>query len=100
MIIRITLKGVPQFQDHFFVERLPDNLKAYWKPIWREATWIDAAGRPAKLNGAQNLAETAKTDSSLDPILLIVSPTFIAVFGKVGVTITSTSRIASLRKDF
>jgi len=52
------------------------------------------------LKGAQNLAESAKTVSSFEPILLTVSPAFIAVLGKVGVTITSTSRIASLSEAF
>jgi len=61
--------------------------------------WMPREGL-AILKGAQNLAKTSKTVSSFEPILLTDSPTFIAVFGKVGVTITSTSCILSLRVDF
>ena len=49
------------------------------------------------LKGAQNLAETAKTNSSRAPIREVVWPIFSAVVGCVGVTRTSTSLMACLK---
>src|SRR5262249_18714303 len=59
----------------------------------------EAAGRPERFSGAQNRADTAKTDSSLLPIRDVDCPIFNAVVGWVGVSMTSTLRRASRNAD-
>ena len=99
----------PKFWDWKVRDRLRfrgDRFEYAFSRPWPSASGMgakphgmDIAGSSAMLNGAQNRAVTAKTDSSFEPIWLIVSPTFIAVLGNVGVTITSTRRIVSLSCD-
>src|ERR1700722_8692859 len=78
-----------------------NGLPMIWRPIGifsgENPQGTEAAGRPERVSGAQNRADTAKNDSSRAPMPDIDCPIFKAVVGCVGVSMTSTPPRASLK---